>query len=352
MVAGFHVVVPVPPGFGLLRQQDVDLIKAAVLYGDRVTVVMHLSTHMITGLLVGYPTQRRAAFLRRSLQPEIIVRAGFPIDDGPPGSEHDLGARLERMVHDFEDLGASDSIELELVMEEHVYELATLKDDEPALLVHVDPGIELYAQKTAELLSALPLSYPLFATSPAVETLGGTATMEPSKGRATQAGIASAMLQRLPTFSRASLAEILFIRRELETPLQRYRSAIAELAEGRSAETDEAIEEQAEQIWIRSVAPTLVEIHELVDQNSYLRRLADHAMTRPDGLIGLAGIAASMATLHNVPQFLTAGLSALLPAMRAAWSKYLNDESLSQHRLYLLYQVERALKDLKLPPGP
>jgi hypothetical protein len=346
--SSFHVVVPVPPGFGLLRQQDVDLIKAGVLYGDKVTVVMHLSTHMVTGLLVGAPTHERAAFLRRCMQPRFIARAGFPLDDGPPGSKHDLGSRLERMVQDFEDLTRSDAIALEVVIEENVYDTVTLEHDEPALQVRVDPGIALYAQKLAELLSASSLNYPLFATSSAVDPLGDTATRGPSVARATQASIASDMLQRLPTFSRASLSEIVSIRRDLQTPLQRYRSAIGELAS--AAEGDEEVRERAERVWIQSVAPTLVEIHELVRQNSYIRRLADHLIARPDGLLGLAGIAASIAALNSVPQFLTAGLSILLPPMRAAWSKHLTSESLSQHRLYLLYQVDRALKDARRFP--
>jgi hypothetical protein len=349
MPATFHVVVPVPPGFGLLRQEDVDLIKAGVLYGDKVTVVMHLSTHMVTGLLVGAPTRERAGFLRRCLKPQYIARAGFPINDGPPGSQQELGTRLERMVQDFQELGGSGAIELELVMDDSVYEMATFEHGEPALLVRIDPGVELYAQKTAALLTASPFSYPIFSTSAAANTLGSRATTQSSRSRTSQASIASAMLQRLPTFSSASLSEIIYIRRDLQAPLQRYRSAIAELATAHIPETDEAIEEQAEQIWVQSVAPTLLEIHELVRQNSYLRRLADHLIARPDGLIGLAGIAASLATLNSTPQFLTAGLSILLPSMRAAWSKYLNKESLSQRRLYLLHEVDRKLNELQLP---
>ena len=130
-------------------------------------------------------------------------------------------------------------------------------------------------------------TYPLLdeQASNLVSAMVKSGQLSPSEAaqiRAKSVALAAHLFHRLPTFERATIDEIVDIRRELEKPLVRFRSGMLDLASRMSnAAWDEAFPEDAEVLAVREVEPTVLEIEEQVQSNSYLRQLMTDVADRP-----------------------------------------------------------------------
>jgi hypothetical protein len=329
---GLELVVPIPPGYGLLRPEDLTAVKAATLYGDCVRVLMHLSTHMATGLLVGAPEKERAAFLRRCVSESVIERAGYPPSDGDDST---LTLALARIAADYQALHArTGPVQLDLVVENDVFTDAILDDGEPALVVKLDPGIEEFTKRLSQLMlsehgRALVLTVPSLLRT----NLGLPAPIRERSGE-----VALSLLSRLPGFAGASLADIVDIRSELGVPLTRFRAAVVQLS------TDDiGSAEDVGVLWTATVAPALQDIDDLIHDNRYLRRLFEQLLNPTQGAITVAGVVAGVAALRGVPQLLMGGLTTLMPPVRAAWQRHLGEENLRKQRFFFLHEVKKRL---------
>ncbi len=94
-----------------------------------------------------------------------------------------------------------------------------------------------------------------------------------ARGRHT--ALAADLLQRLPLFDAAGVDEILDIRRELDRPLVRFRSAMIQFSEKiKSAAWDEDFEKEAQLVFYRDVEPAVLAIEEAVRANRLLASMA------------------------------------------------------------------------------
>ena len=83
------------------------------------------------------------------------------------------------------------------------------------------------------------------------------------------------MLQRLPLFDDATVHEVIDIRRELERPLVRFRSAVMTYAESiKSASWDEDFSVEAELVFRQHIEPAVLEIEDSVRSSSSLLSMA------------------------------------------------------------------------------
>lgn len=278
---------------------------------------------MATGLLVGAPKDERAAFLLRCTSEKVVQKAGYP-----GSAQLDLlTARLDATTRDWTTLHQSGAIGLDLVMEEGTYQSITLEDNEPALLVRIDPGMERFGERLGQLMSD--------GTAHLAMPADSTAFGQQATSKRTHAGIGLELLSRLPRFEEVSLEETLDIRDELAGPLTRFRAAVVELAEG--DESGASIET----IWLSMVAPALQELDESVEQNGYLRRLTERLLGSGDGMMSMASIAIGISALHGIPEMLAASLGLALPALRAGWDRHVSAQDISKHRLYFMHEVKR-----------
>jgi hypothetical protein len=106
--------------------------------------------------------------------------------------------------------------------------------------------------------------------------------------RAKHSGLAGQLLQRLPSFENASLEEIIDIRKELDKPLVRFRSAMINFSEGiRSVPWDRDFPSDAELVFRRDVSPAILEIEDALKSNNYfaslMRALVDKPFALPSG---------------------------------------------------------------------
>jgi len=167
--------------------------------------------------------------------------------------------------------------------------------------------------------------------------------------------VASAVLGRLPHFDLASIDEIEDIRRELISPLVRFRAAISTYARNVEAEVwsdDFAI--QIEQYFIEQVRPSLLEIEEAIQENEYLRRLSSRFLNTAAGArpatIGIGGgivltaiSPASFISYATLVAMLGMVGWGLLNALAEGREYYSSRREIERNQMYFYYAVHDRL---------
>ena len=176
--------------------------------------------------------------------------------------------------------------------------------------------------------------------------------------RGKEVGLAAKLFHRLPLFPDATVKEVLDIRRELETPLRRFRQGMVGFSDNiQNAAWDKHFTLDAENIFNRDVAPAILELEEIAKTNSFLSALLSKAAERSmqfggvvSGSVALSGLAV---TMSNIPLAGVAALSIgpLLAAAGIGYSAYKEWKSRSgsteQNSLFFYYRTGALLEEGK-----
>lgn len=218
---------------------------------------------------------------------------------------------------------------------------------------------EFYEDITGELFGLLSDSvsdrstYPLF-DDPAGELvrLGveAKAIEVPSSNttRVRHAGMAAHLLQRLPLFEDAPVETILDIRRELEKPLVRFRSAIATFSE--EVETpgwEPAFTEEAEELLVREVEPAVLEIEERVRENDFIAKFTDNVSNIHSWSAGATlGMAAyNLASLPEIASLAIGGGLSVADSVRKTYKEYTEEQrDIQKKQLFFYYAAGQHLR--------
>lgn len=199
-------------------------------------------------------------------------------------------------------------------------------------------------------------SYPLF-DKVTLETLqsdiqrGSLLPSEMEISQAKQVALSSELLQRLPRFENASLHEILDIRRELNGPLVRFRSAIVQYSrQVQSAPWDKDFPIEANEVFVEHLAPAILEIEEACRSNSFLRKLLPSLGEKPIEPLGAPVMGLIVANSAHLSEILATGVglvggSALL-AYRTYDSFKQERQRIESNQLYFYYRVAQLLKGI------
>ncbi len=196
-------------------------------------------------------------------------------------------------------------------------------------------------------------TYPLFdeETASLVRTrlkLGKSSISETGLDRGKQAGLIQHLFEYLPTFEEATIDEILDIRKELDKPLTRFRSAIIGFSQDiKSPVWDEDFPSEVEKIYHRNVRPAMLDIEKSIKSNKFLtsliRKVAEKPAVLPTG--SLFSIAISQ--FSTLPNELAASLGVGIASAAIIYEAY--DEwmkkkiSTEQNLLYFYYGVDKKL---------
>jgi hypothetical protein len=364
----FNIVITTSPAAGITLAEEIRLAKPALLYGDKVTLYSPTAAMLLSvGHIADLDDEGVMAFVEEiapSLGPHVPMlcaqvralatkrhrtrqelQALGQMKRALRQMAAEIGEKYEEML---EDAGAGELIpaieaglvEIDpIVMDEHV------GDD--------DILIKSYMDKLKSLLVART-SYPLFdqdtgtlvraAVGEGMFDLGATA-----KRRGKQAATATDYIARVPAFPDATIAEVLDIRKELEKPLVRFRSAIAELSRKiESAAHDEDFEAEVSELYAAEVEPALLELQEMAEGNTYLRQLLGRLGSDAKALlaestilsIGLMGWADLSAV---VAASVSTGAALTTAAANAAVVKHRGQREVERDRLFLLYRTQELL---------
>lgn len=353
-----------PVGFSA----DVRLVKAALLYGDAVALVSPAAA------LVGRLLRLEAAApdTPGKLAALDALAADLGLGDGPRHLAASWAALAERPG------AAPRRAWLEAVVAERWDEARA------ALRAALDAGGhgELLAAVASGRLSvdglgldgaAAPADYaPVAADAFAERVLGTVAAglsvpmldgvtadllrqraagvAEPRAGWARQGGLAADWLPRLPLFDRATVAETLDVRRELDGHLARFRAAVLDYAEAvASAVWDADFALDAERLYRTDVAPAVADIEDAVATVGFLRELTSRYADGPHRFLPLA--APALAVGLSLPGVLLDALAAGVAVTTAganaarAWHDVRDRRrSVEAHRLFFFYAAAERFR--------
>jgi hypothetical protein len=167
-----------------------------------------------------------------------------------------------------------------------------------------------------------------------------------------QAQLARYLLERLPLFEEASVNDILDIRRELDKPLTRFRSAIIDYSEHiKSAPWGRDFPPEAEKIYLRDVKPAMLDIEDAVQSNNFFDSLMEKLTENPIMLPAAGSLLSIVVSqFSSLPKELVTSLGiglASAPLVYKAYDEWAKkNHSIEQNKLYFYYSAGRHLNKL------
>ena len=387
--SALRVVVAAYPRPEVSVVPELPLIKAGLLYGDKVTLLSPVTTMLLRSeALPGLSLPQQIRLYRR-LAPYLLDRDGQQVLEGaselldrvvsPRASPDELRIRraliehLRPSQHELADTvrGMSQNAGMDQLARARAEGLVKVESVDPVSAVDLiadcviaakraesgerpddsfsDRVIDTFVGKLASHLSS-GREYMIFdeqvasLTHAAVEEGLFKPATGPA-GRTAQAMAASGFVGRLPTFPSATVDEVLDIRAELADPLVRFRSAIVTVANGMTSDAwDHAFQDEIHDAWVERIEPAIAEIQERVRERRSLLAMAAGIvgaanMSAPGLAIvaaGVAGHADAIAVLGGVP-------AATAPVMQALRDRRVAASQIRMQPFYLLHATEDAL---------
>lgn len=172
------------------------------------------------------------------------------------------------------------------------------------------------------------------------------------------AGVSDNFIQRLPSFEMASVDEIMDIRKELDPSLAKFRSKMISYSDSiQSLPWDNDFEAESSLLYYKEVAPSIAEIRELTQDNSFLQNLGGKVLTDTSFMKNAGQLAISVAAAGVISSFaeaasldaavLTAGGVWAVQKVKSAYDEYAEQKKKIQRKdLYFYYQAGEQLQKL------
>jgi hypothetical protein len=380
----FSITIGASSPGGVDFSKELQLIKVALLYGDTVRFCSPKAS-MLSSIMLLFAFGEKAKF-------DILEELVVPVAK-LQGQENEV----ERAFQIYERLSkqkrlSRDQLFLKMRMKSIIDQCWSKMRDEihvkiyvPSRLSELIPAIErkllkidlfnieqssstdeyfeVYTQKFIEIISNELIeakTFPLFDENVgnllnALFTEGNVKYSNAGIEKARHIGFVSDLFHRLPNFDEATVDEILDIRKELQTPLVRFRAAIMRYSSEIKHEpwNDEFCHE-AEKIFYREIEPAVLEIEEECKNNKYIYRVINKTLQKP--WLPLIGVFVS--SISTFPQLSEIGLATILDkgkimTLLATTGKVLYEatkewkEKLSEikkNQMYFYYQTRKKIK--------
>ena len=348
------------PGFALVH--EIELVKAAVLYADRVTLASPRTTMVaMVGALSGLSGRDRTEAL-------LAMASQLP-------QAHDLDvvyAALKRKRHKTRDeLLALKRIERELAnagddLAARAAQMATkagLHELLPALeegVLDLDPlgvgegdtdvMVERMSQLIADIVAPTSTTLPMFD-----DGSGGLLRAMLKEGvisnvrlaPANQADVAARFIAWVPAFPAADLDAILNARSSLRAPLIRYRSAVIRIT--RDLETtpiDDEFESVVLDLHRQHVEPAILEIEELSQELGLRASMSSAVRAGAGRRVAEAAVSFAAAEVAGLPGVLLSALGVSVDvAAQVLRERHDVKRRQRENQFYFLYETDKTLAE-------
>lgn len=173
------------------------------------------------------------------------------------------------------------------------------------------------------------------------------------KAQAKQSKLAAEVLQKLPVFDEASVNEIIDVRKELERPLLRFRSAIINYSDKIKSESwSEEFLVEAEEAFHREIEPAVLDIEDIVKSSSSLlalttRKLVDKPAITTYGASVFSYVVSQQTLLPEIAKVAMAVGGIGIGGATAIYDAYKEHQKQSQtiekNQLYFYYKAGKLL---------
>jgi hypothetical protein len=386
----FRMVVAANPGTSPSVDPELDLIKAALLYGDTVKVLSPVTTIFlgVEGLEGMSPRQqidlmRKTAPLILSDDEAVVLEEQLPQIEATLRSHGgSIGDRLQReavrrllapisrkLSEGVRELAGGAGIDqLERARDVGLLEIESADagsglDFIVSLLRSAtlaqsgqrnDDGLtdriaESFLDRLSRHLSSgreyLIFDEPIARLVDAAIREGLFRPAKGPAGKCAQAMSASGFMGRLPTFPNATVDEIVDIRSELAPALTQFRSKMVTVSKAFSSgpwETD--FEDEVHDAWVEEVNPALENIDASVRDNASLLSVsAGLGGAASSAYPGLAIAAAGLAGHLGAVTLVGGALAGVTPLLKALHSQKIGKHEVRMQPFYFLYSLDQAL---------
>lgn len=387
-----RMVVAANPGSEISVAPELDLLKSALLYGDKVTVISPVTTMFLRvegmqrfSALQQIELMRRVApilmepedvppfqeglegiddFLRRSARGgsmgDRLLRAGLLqrlapaqrlLSEAVEEIESNAGidqlawARARGMVQ-IESVDPGDTMDL---LVSCILSAKLAQTGQPNDNSHMDRIVETFVEKLSGHLSSgreyLIFDEPIANLTEAAIREGLFTPAIGAAGRCAQAMTASGLMGRLPTFPIATVDEVVDIRTELAPSLTKFRSAMMSIAKSfSSAAWESDFEDEVHEAWVESVLPAVEDIEASVRDNNSLFSLATGITGATNTAYpGLSIVAAGLLGHVGAAALVGGALAGAAPVLQAIRDRDRSAIDIRMQPFYFLYAADRAL---------
>jgi hypothetical protein len=388
----FRIVVAANPGTSVTVLPELDLLKGALLYGDKVTVLSPVTTMFlrIEGLQKFSP--REQIELMRRVAPILMPAEDVPafqdgiaeVDDflrstargGSAGQQLLRAGLLKKFAPAQRTLSQAvqeltDEAGIDQLVRARAKGLLQIESADPGdamdLLVscilsaklaqsgernedsHTDRIVETFVDKLSKHLSSgreyLIFDEPIANLTEAAIREGLFTPAKGPAGRCAQAMTASGLMGQLPTFPTATVNEVIDIRSELAPSLTQFRSAMVKISKSFSTapwETD--FEDEVHDAWVESVLPAVEFIDASVKDNSSLLSLATGITGAANSAYpGLAIVGTGLVGHLGAVAAVGGALAGVSPILQAVRDRKKADSEIRMQPFYFLYAADEAL---------
>lgn len=395
--SSLHIAIGTAPRPVPTLDEEIRLLKPALLYGDKVTLISPMAA-MIGGILDVARLDTDALLkLIVEVAPIVSPDGADKLASGVAeyrrlkqkrGKTRDENLVVNRFGQQMRQMFQSEMLPVlqDMAMTSGADELAPaikagLLDVSP-LVTHghypdlrhlfeghtdgfADDVISSYVEQVTELVSKRG-TYPLFDDQTgnllAMGVREGVFHVPPgADDRAKQVHAAAAFMDRLPAFENASISEILQIREELGEPLVRFRAAMIKIGDLIEASPhEEEFRDQIDKLYGVQIAPALLEIDVRIRDNAYLHRLVGNLVPEL-GVVAGGVLTAVVARTADLPQLIagvpsdpvsqaiayvggvTSVTSLSAFALKQVSEKAVESRNIQRQELYFLYRVAKLV---------
>lgn len=359
-------------------ERELGYIKSALLYADKVTLISPLA-YMFDRLTDKKNGLNEKTVLQLIEQILPIAKLNDPdlYDNSYPvikqfsqiirskqykSIPYVKKLEIQRQLRDF--TAQISGTMLSLVGEAQGEELQTLIDNGQVYIEKFDHSLgdlDLCIQDYFNLLKkSVHSSYPLFdpqsndlmkaAVNSRIINLSAS-----DKRKITHASLTDNYIQRLPSFSEASMKELIDIKKELSNPLVRFRKKMLEYSESiQSMPWDKDFEAECELLYDKEVIPALLEINEYTKDGSFIKNLGSKFFTDEGLWKSTGGLVVSIAAGGVISSFnsaissdtamLTAGGAYAIAKIATAYQEYIaSQRELQRKDMYFYYKAGKLL---------
>jgi hypothetical protein len=358
-----NIAVAVGPGGGIQVAKEIELVKAALLYADHVTLCSpKLELFASVAALAQLDTQQQIDFIVEMmpiidpLNPSTIKVVEFmkrlrakhrtPADILAFNQFKAALPSMWRLVKPEIDqiLRQAGTAELQVAIEKGLVDLDILELQGTA----TDDIVRGFTQRVGDYLQNAH-AYPMFDDEAGNLARAGLdegvfKAAATAMARATNVGIGTGMIARLPAFPDARMENVLEAREELEQYVGKFRRAVSKMRERiHSTALDPGFAEEVDAIFVSEVRAAMEEIQDHLRSSNFLRRV----LRLSTDSIGPAALGLAAFQMPQLPALVKIGLTATAELAQAAtsWQASSTGRNAARgHELYFLYRTQLRLE--------
>ncbi len=388
-----RMVVAANPSSSFSIVPELDLVKAALLYGDKVTLLSPVTTMLLrVNNLKNFSILEQIELLRR-IAPIVMPAVDVPtflsgidaLDEFLRSTERSSSAQKRmlraELLQEFAPYKRMLAEEVQAITENAGLDKLDRAQAKGLLQIEsADPGdamdllascilsakltetgghnedshtkliVKTFVDKLSKHLSSgqeyLIFDNPIAKLTEAAIREGLFTPAKGPAGRCAQAMTAYGLMGRLPTFPIATVDEVIDIRSELAPSLTMFRSAVLDISKSfNSAPWETDFEDEVHDAWVGKVHPAVESIDTAVRDNSSLLALATGITGAANKAYpGLSIVGAGLIGHLGAKSVIAGGaLAAAVPILQAVRDQKDNFKEIRMKPFYFLYATKGAL---------